>query len=214
MSDTENNDKRTPLEKTLNLPSIEELNENFSNEAIENSSGPEDDELYIEDLEDFGWDEKDMDLDPETLKAQIVETQRKIAQLKDSARHERHLKSYHRDVDSIHQKAMEKFEEIMSVALTMEANAGSKYLASATKLLDIALSAKNSAMDRELEMAKLQLRKEKQDHDMYRKDPKDIDASTSEGVDESEVDQGGTFDRNSLVESFIVSDTEDSSDKD
>jgi hypothetical protein len=78
----------------------------------------------------------------------------------------------------------------MTVALSMEANAGSKYLASATKLLDIALSAKNSAMDREIEMAKLQLRKEKQDYDMKKANPKDIPYDDDEGDERSEDEDG------------------------
>lgn len=211
MSDEDNQDKRTPLEQSLNLPSIDDINEKFNNEAIEASDDSDEDDPYIEDFEDFGWDEKDMALDPEALKKQIAETQSKIAQLKEQKRHEQHLKSYHKDVDSIHEKAMDKFEEIMSVALTMEANAGSKYLASATKLLDIALNAKNAGMDRELEVAKLQLRKEKQDYEMYRKNPKDIDGGreSNEGDSEDEDDNyqvGETFDRNALVQGFSESD--------
>lgn len=206
MSDEDNDDKRSPLEQSLNLPSIDDINENFNNEAIEASKDDDSNEdgLYIEDFENFGWDESEMDLDPEALKKQIAETQSKIKQLKEQKRHEQHLKSYHKDVDDIHTKAMDKFEEIMSVALTMEANAGSKYLASATKLLDIALSAKNAGMDREIEMAKLQLRKEKQDYEMYRKNPRDIEGGpeSSDGESDDDDGDGETFDRNALVHGF------------
>lgn len=202
--------KKTPLEETFNLPSIEEINKQFSNENIEKSKdeSEEIDDMkdYLSEIEDSDWDEDEIE-DPEALKKQISETQKKLDELEEQKRQLKSLKKYHTDVDSIHKTAMDKFDEIMTVALTMEANAGSKYLASATKLLDIALSAKNSAMDREIEMAKLQLRKEKQDHDMNKPKTKDIGYGSNGGYDESDDDSGDgehydsstVFDRNTLL---------------
>lgn len=202
---------KTPLEETFNLPSIEEINEEFSSENIEKTSEKDsDDELddmkdYLKELEDSDWDEDQID-DPEKLKKQIADTQRKLDELEEQKRQLKSLKKYHSDVDEIHKTAMNKFDEIMTVALAMEANAGSKYLASATKLLDIALSAKNSAMDREIEMAKLQLRKEKQDHDMNKPKTKDIGYGSNDDYDESGDEGDGNseevFDRNTLLGTY------------
>lgn len=198
---------KTPLEETFNLPSIDEINKEFSNENIENSKDDseelDDMKDYLAEIENSDWDEDEME-DPESLKKQIAETQRKLDELEEQKRQLKSLKKYHTDVDSIHKTAMDKFDEIMTVAMTMEANAGSKYLASATKLLDIALNAKNSAMDREIEMAKLQLRKEKQDHDMNKPKTKDIGYGSNSGYDESEGgdddhDSSEVFDRNALL---------------
>ena len=185
--------KKTPLEETFDLPSIEDLNKNFSKENIESAPDDDSDEHddmkdYLKELEDADWDEDDID-DPETLKKQIAETQRKLREFEEQKRQLQSLKRYHSHVDNIHTTAMAKFDELMIVALSMEANAGSKYLASATKLLDIALNAKNSAMDREIEMAKLQLRKEKQDYDMKKANPKDIPYNDSPDA-EHENDDG------------------------
>jgi len=198
---------KTPLEETFNLPSIEDINKEFSNENIENSKDDDTDELddmkdYLAELEDSDWDENEME-NPEDLKKQIAETQKKLNELEEQKRQLKSLRKYHSDVDNIHTTAMNKFDEIMTVAMTMEANAGSKYLASATKLLDIALNAKNSAMDREIEMAKLQLRKEKQDHDMNKPKTKDVyyedgDTPPQEGSEGA----GEEFDRNQLLGDF------------
>ena len=196
---------KTPLEETFNLPSIDDINKEFSNENIENSKD-ETEELddmkdYLAEIENSDWDEDEIE-NPEALKKQIAETQRKLDELEEQKRQLKSLKKYHTDVDNIHQTAMNKFDEIMTVAMTMEANAGSKYLASATKLLDIALNAKNSAMDREIEMAKLQLRKEKQDYDMNKPKTKDIGYGSNDGYNESGDDEDDTsevFDRNALL---------------
>lgn len=201
--------KKTPLEETFNLPSMEELTSEFSNEKIESQDDNEENDVdmsdYLSELTDGEWDEDDID-DPEELKKQIASTKRKIQELENHTRQYEHLKKYHRDVNEIHTTAMTKFDEIMTVALTMEANAGSKYLASATKLLDIALNAKNTAMDREIEMAKLQLRKEKQDHDMNKPKTKFVSSSDAhqddaeEGSGDSEDDEAVVYDRNAILD--------------
>lgn len=182
---------KTPLEETFNLPSIDDINKTFSQEAIENAEDDDSDDMkdYLKDLEDSDWDDEEID-NPEELKKQIAATQKKLKEFEEQKRQLQSLRKYHADVDNIHATAMSKFDEIMTVALSMEANAGSKYLASATKLLDIALSAKNSAMDREIEMAKLQLRKEKQDYDMKKANPKDIPYDDDEGDERSEDEDG------------------------
>lgn len=199
--------KTTPLEETFNIPSIDEINNSFSNEAIESSSEPEDDELndvkdYLQELNDSDWDDSDIP-DSEELKKQIASTQKKLKEIEEQKRQLKSLKKYHTDVDDIHSTAMTKFDEIMTVALNMEASAGSKYLASATKLLDIALNAKNSAMDREIEMAKLQLRKEKQDHDMGRSNPKDIPYDDNEEESgENDIGSERTYSRSELLNGY------------
>jgi len=184
---------KTPLEETFNLPSIDDINKSFSHEAIEHTEVDDDDDMkdYLKELEESDWDDEQID-NPEELKKQIAATQKKLKEFEEQKRQLQSLRKYHADVDNIHATAMSKFDEIMTVALSMEANAGSKYLASATKLLDIALNAKNSAMDREIEMAKLQLRKEKQDYDMKKGSPKDIpyDEDDEDGGDRMEDDDG------------------------
>ena len=205
--------KKTPLEEAFDLPSIDEINSKFSDESIKNSEDQdeevEDSEIddmkdYLKELENSDWDEDDIQ-NPEELKKQIAQTQKKLDTLEEQKRQLKSLTKYHQDVDSIHAIAMDKFDEIMTVALTMEASAGSKYLASATKLLDIALSAKNSSMDREIEMAKLQLRKEKQDHDINKPKTKDLgygsySSDDDENDDEDNLEEHGeVFDRNALL---------------
>lgn len=200
--------KRTPLEETFNLPSLDEINHMFDKGMNETLNIDEDDSLddFVS-LAEYEDDTSDEDVDnTEDLKKHISETRQKIIEQKNQERQLEHLKKYHKDIDSIHSTALAKFEDIMSVAMAMEASAGSKYLASAAKLLDIALSAKNSAMDRELEMAKLQLRKEKQDHDMNKPKSKTVYGTHSVGEsdeeDDGRDDVGEVYDRNELLKSY------------
>lgn len=200
--------KKTPLEETFNLPSIEELNEELTNDKITQFENDKDHNEDFESEEDDFKDELDIP-DGETIsKDEAIElynqTKQKLLSLENES--SKKLKNYDKDVTGIHTTAIDNFEKLMLAALNMEAAHGSKYLMAATKLLDIALSSKNSMMDKQIELLKLQLRKEKQDFDMNQSKNSGVVLPRSDVEDddpESEEEEvEGTYDRNEILREF------------
>lgn len=195
-NDTNDENNKTPLEETFDIPSIKEINGTVTNSSDTDSDDQEDDseqldENYFDSFENLSPE------DVNSVKDQLKKTKKQLQQIKDYEYQNQKIKEYDKDVKDIHTKAIDNFEEIMSTALNMEASQGSKYLTAATKLLDIALDAKNSSFDRHMEMAKLQFQKEKEDN---KQDPRVVHGTDNDEEEhESPEDVVGTFNRNDIL---------------
>lgn len=169
------------LEETFNLPSLEELDED----------------------DDIDEDEDDeVELSGDELEERIAELKKELAAYDDfGAISTKNTENYNKDIDELYKTAKDGYTEIFSAALAMEPAQGAKFLNGAAKLLEIALRSKNSSMEKQLDMAKLQLEREKMQKG--KSVPKDIndDDDDYEATNYGEGDNGGKiFDRNELVE--------------
>ena len=174
------------LEKTFNLPSLDELN---------------DDE--IDELDDYEDDESEEKLTQEELEAKIKSLQTELTKYDEMGEISvKNTEKYNKDIDNLYETARDGYTEIFQAALAMEPAHGAKFLSGATKLLEIALRSKNSSMEKQLDMAKLQLEREKLYNGRTSK-PKDIEDG-EDGYDTGDYgygENGGkVYDRNELID--------------
>lgn len=73
------------------------------------------------------------------------------------------LNEHDKDMDDIHQKAINTFEELISLGMNVEVHAGAKLMETANQMLKTAMEAKDSKVDRKLKMLNLQMQKAKLD---------------------------------------------------
>ena len=100
------------------------------------------------------------------------------------------LNQHDKEMDDIHQKALDAFNDLLSLGMNVEVHAGAKLLETANQMLKTAMEAKDSKVDRKLKMINLQLQKAKLDHNVKKSSP--------EGS-ELESDGAITIDRNELL---------------
>lgn len=189
--------KKTPLEESFNLPPLSD---------IENSTDEDFDTEY-HDLDEVDDAEE---LTDEEYMARLADFQKSFASLKstpidptESA--DQHLVQYLENMNTVHEKAMENFEELITSIMSMEAAHGAKFLVGATKLLDIAKDSQNTSMDRVIRMTKLKMDYEKHraDLDGLVKKPKSLNdkGQIVEDGDSPEDDETVyKADRNKLLE--------------
>ena len=92
------------------------------------------------------------------------------------------LNEHDREMDDIHAKAIQTFEDMLQLGMNVEVHAGAKILETANQLLKTAKEAKDSKVDRKLRMINLQLQKAKLDHQKDRDISKSDDEITAEGT--------------------------------
>ena len=179
--------RHKPLEDTFNLPSLDELNEDFDES--------DDDEEY---------DDYDGELSGKELEEHIANLKKELAAYDEIGMiSTKNTENYNKDIDELYKTAKDGYTEIFNAALVMEPAQGAKFLNGAAKLLEIALRSKNSSMEKQLDMAKLQLERERMNKG--KSVPKDInDSDDEENYDATNYgkgDNGGNvYDRNELVE--------------
>ena len=100
------------------------------------------------------------------------------------------LNQHDKEMDDIHQKALDAFNDLVQLGMNVEVHAGAKLLETANQMLKTAMEAKDSKVDRKLKMINLQLQKAKLDHSVKK--------SLPEGT-ELESDGAITIDRNELL---------------
>jgi len=100
------------------------------------------------------------------------------------------LNQHDKEMDDIHQKALDAFNDLIQLGMNVEVHAGAKLLETANQMLKTAMEAKDSKVDRKLKMINLQLQKAKLDHSVKK--------SLPEGS-ELESDGAITIDRNELL---------------
>ena len=103
------------------------------------------------------------------------------------------LNEHDKDMDDIHQKAISAFEELISLGMNVEVHAGAKLMETANQMLQTAMEAQDSKVDRKLQMLNLQLQKAKLDLARDKEDKK------SKIDDEIESEGSVVLDRNELL---------------
>lgn len=103
------------------------------------------------------------------------------------------LNEHDKDMDDIHQKAINTFEELVSLGMNVEVHAGAKLMETANQMLKTAMEAKDSKVDRKLKMLNLQLQKAKLDLAQDKEDKK------NKSDDEIESEGSVVLDRNELL---------------
>ena len=103
------------------------------------------------------------------------------------------LNEHDKDMDDIHEKAINTFEELISLGMNVEVHAGAKLMETANQMLKTAMEAKDSKVDRKLKMLNLQLQKAKLDLAQDKEDKK------SKIDDEIESEGSVVLDRNELL---------------
>ena len=92
------------------------------------------------------------------------------------------LNEHDREMDDIHAKAIQTFEDMLQLGMNVEVHAGAKILETANQLLKTAKEAKDSKVDRKLRMINLQLQKAKLDHQKDKDTGKSDEEITAEGT--------------------------------
>lgn len=171
------------LEKTFNLPSLSELTDEEIEQVDDDDIDDEVEETYDE------------------LQKKIKDMSKKISEYDNMSNISSSVtKKYNEDIDELHNLAKNGYQEIFNAALTMDPTHGSKYLNGAAKLLEIAVRSKNSSMEKQIDMAKLQLEREKMLRNNNRaiKDLSDIDEE--DATDYGTGENGGrVYDRNEII---------------
>lgn len=104
------------------------------------------------------------------------------------------LNEHDKDMDDIHAKAINTFEELISLGMNVEIHAGAKLMETANQMLKTAMEAKDSKVDRKLKMLNLQLNKAKLDL-AVQKEAKNKSVTD----DDIEADGNIVVDRNELM---------------
>ena len=99
------------------------------------------------------------------------------------------LNEHDKEMDDIHQKALDAFNDLLQLGMNVEIHAGAKLLETANQMLKTAMEAKDSKVDRKLKMINLQLQKAK------------LDLNISKNKDGTELESDGAviIDRNELL---------------
>jgi len=105
------------------------------------------------------------------------------------------LNEHDGDMDEIHKKAMDTFNDLVDLGMNVEVHAGAKLFETANQMLKTAMEAKDSKVDRKLRMISLQLQKARLDHAIEKEEAKQ---KSLEG-DEIETEGKVTIDRNELL---------------
>ena len=100
------------------------------------------------------------------------------------------LNEHDKEMDDIHQKALDAFNDLLQLGMNVEIHAGAKLLETANQMLKTAMEAKDSKVDRKLKMINLQLQKAKLDYN--------VSKSKGEGF-ELESEGAVTISRNELL---------------
>ena len=104
------------------------------------------------------------------------------------------LNDHDKDMDEIHRKAMDAFQDLFDLGMNVEIHAGAKVLETANQMLKTAMEAKDSKVDRKLRMISLQLQKARLDHAVEKEESK----NKNDG-DEIESEGKVVLDRNELL---------------
>ena len=118
------------------------------------------------------------------------------------------LNEHDKDMDDIHEKAINTFEELISLGMNVEVHAGAKLMETANQMLKTAMEAKDSKVDRKLKMLNLQLNKAKLDLAVEKEEKK------NKTEDDFETEGSVVMDRNDLLKRLAAAQQKiDDSDK-
>jgi hypothetical protein len=98
------------------------------------------------------------------------------------------LNEHDKEMDDIHQKALDAFNDLLQLGMNVEIHAGAKLLETANQMLKTAMEAKDSKVDRKLKMINLQLQKAKLDHNISKnKDGTELESDGAVIIDRNEL---------------------------
>ena len=119
------------------------------------------------------------------------------------------LNQHDKEMDEIHQKALNAFEELFSLGKNVEVHAGAKLMETANQMLKTAMEAKDSKVDRKLRMLNLQMQKARLDHQIEKEEKKN-----SKDDEDFETEGRVIMDRNELMKRLSQAQSKiDNSDK-
>ena len=156
------------LEQEFNLPSMDELKELSQQEVIEVGIEPEATPVA-------------------STPAEVVTTALTNAEKIDSALPSvEGVTKHDGDMENIAERAMDSYEELMSLGMNVQDAHAGRIFETAGKMLQIAMDSKNAKVDKKLRMIDLQLKKLR------------IDAM--EGTNSGSSDNSAVMDRNQLLQ--------------
>ena len=99
------------------------------------------------------------------------------------------LNQHDREMDEIHSKALNAFEELFSLGMNVEVHAGAKLMETANQMLKTAMEAKDSKVDRKLKMINLQMQKARLEHQIDNEEKKNTKDEELEGEGSVVIDR-------------------------
>ena len=178
------------LEKTFDLPSMEEVLEDQQQEEsnLENSEAQDLDRSSAAAHAEL--EESDVADDEQVIKRALTTAEKidkALPQVKD-------LQTHDTDMDSYSGEAMKSYRELMDLGMNSEARHAGKFFEVAQTMMKNAIEAKNAKADKKLRMIELQLKKQRVDQ-WDKRDGNDQDVIEGEGF--------VVGDRNKLLDQLI-----------
>ena len=171
------------LEELFNIPSMDTEPDT---ELVEPDFDDEDVEEVIE-------------VDTETEIMEISEAMELATRINTALAEVRGMEEHDGEMDEIAQKALDNFDQLMSLGMNLTDMAAGPVFSSATQMLKVALEARDSKVSRKLKQVDMMIKKANLDH---RKD-------TAKGADAQQV-QPNVYDRNELLKMLGGDDSADS----
>ena len=149
--------------------------------------GPVDDESETE-LVESDFDDDIVEVDAETEIMEITEAMEISNRINSALAEVRGMEEHDGEMDEIAPKALDNFDQLMSLGMNLTDMAAGPVFSSATQMLKVALDARDSKVTRKLKQVDMMIKKANLDH---RKD-------TAKGGDAQEI-QPNVYDRNELL---------------
>jgi hypothetical protein len=111
------------------------------------------------------------------------------------------------ELDELANMAKENFENLVNLAMNVEARFSGPILQSASTLLGHAITARQTKLDKKLRMVELQLKKAQLDHKISR------DQQTTPAAEQAQEGEGMVLDRNAMLEQILRKSREPDSDQ-
>ena len=143
--------------------------------------------------------EEVIEVDTETEIMEITEAMELATRINTALAEVRGMEEHDGEMDEIAQKALDNFDQLMSLGMNLTDMAAGPVFSSATQMLKVALDARDSKVTRKLKQVDMMIKKANLDH---RKD-------TAKGGDAQQV-QPNVYDRNELLKMLGGDDSADS----
>jgi len=171
------------LEELFNIPSMD-------TEPDTDLVEPDFDDEEVEEV---------IEVDTETEIMEISEAMELATRINTALAEVRGMEEHDGEMDEIAQKALDNFDQLMSLGMNLTDMAAGPVFSSATQMLKVALEARDSKVSRKLKQVDMMIKKANLDH---RKD-------TAKGGDAQQV-QPNVYDRNELLKMLGGDDSADS----
>ena len=143
-------------------------------------------------------DEEVVEVDTETEIMEISEAMELATRINTALAEVRGMEEHDGEVDEIAQKALDNFDQLMSLGMNLTDMAAGPVFSSATQMLKVALEARDSKVSRKLKQVDMMIKKANLDH------RKDTAAGSTQQV------QPNVYDRNELLKMLGGDDSADS----